>query len=65
MSELIEKIREKAVALKGAGDIPDDVLAVVGDARFVLVGEASHGTHEFYRCRSSADITNRLIAENG
>jgi erythromycin esterase-like protein len=32
-------------------------------ARFVLIGEASHGTHEFYRDR--AEITKRLIAEHG
>lgn len=31
--------------------------------RYVLVGEASHGTHEFYRER--AEITKRLIAEQG
>jgi Erythromycin esterase len=33
------------------------------DKRFVLLGEASHGTHEFYRER--AEITKRLIAERG
>jgi predicted phosphoribosyltransferase len=32
-------------------------------ARYVLLGEASHGTHEFYRER--AEITKRLIAELG
>jgi erythromycin esterase-like protein len=32
-------------------------------ARFVLIGEASHGTHEFYRAR--AEITKRLIDEAG
>ena len=32
-------------------------------ARYVLLGEASHGTHEFYRER--AEITKRLIAEAG
>jgi erythromycin esterase-like protein/predicted phosphoribosyltransferase len=32
-------------------------------ARHVLIGEASHGTHEFYRER--AEITKRLIAERG
>jgi erythromycin esterase-like protein len=41
----------------------DDLLAVVGDAHYVLIGEASHGTHEFYRDR--AEITKRLIAEKG
>jgi erythromycin esterase-like protein len=33
----------------------------IGEARFVLLGEASHGTHEFYRER--AEITKRLIIE--
>ena len=41
----------------------DDVLDRVGDARVVLLGEASHGTHEFYRDR--AEITRRLIDERG
>ena len=35
----------------------------VGDARFVLLGEASHGTHEFYEAR--AEITKMLIQEKG
>ena len=39
----------------------DELLELVGDARFVLIGEASHGTHEFYRIRS--EITKRLITE--
>lgn len=60
---LIETIRAKAVRLNGASDINDEILALVGDARFVLIGEASHGTHEFYQCR--AEITKRLIAEKG
>jgi erythromycin esterase-like protein len=41
----------------------DSLLDFIGDARFVLLGEASHGTHEFYRER--AQITKRLIAEKG
>jgi erythromycin esterase-like protein len=41
----------------------DDVLALVGDARVVLLGEASHGTREFYELR--AEITARLVAEHG
>jgi erythromycin esterase-like protein len=36
---------------------------LVGDARVVLLGEASHGTQEFYRER--AQITRRLIREKG
>ena len=41
----------------------DELFESIGDARFVLIGEASHGTHQFYRER--AEITKRLIAEKG
>jgi erythromycin esterase-like protein len=41
----------------------DSVLDLIGDRRFVLIGEASHGTHEFYQER--ARITRRLIDERG
>ncbi len=41
----------------------DALLERVGNARIVLIGEASHGTSEFYRLR--ARITQRLIAEMG
>ena len=39
----------------------DALLASIGSARVVLIGEASHGTHDFYRER--ARITQRLIEE--
>src|ERR671934_2635910 len=41
----------------------DRLLDAIADASIVLIGEASHGTHEFYRER--AFITERLIAEKG
>lgn len=41
----------------------DELFESIGDARFVLIGEASHGTHQFYRER--AEITKRLVAEKG
>jgi erythromycin esterase-like protein len=41
----------------------DPLLERIGDTRVVLLGEASHGTHEFYRKR--ARITRRLIEEKG
>lgn len=41
----------------------DDLLTRVGEARVVLIGEASHGTSEFYRMR--ARITQELIAHRG
>lgn len=47
------------------GDTMDykPLLDLVGDARFVLLGEASHGTSEFYSSR--AEITMRLVQEKG
>lgn len=41
----------------------DPLIDHIGDARFVLLGEASHGTHEYYTWRSK--ITLRLIQEKG
>lgn len=41
----------------------DALLAMAEDKQFVLLGEATHGTREFYRMR--ADITRRLISEQG
>jgi erythromycin esterase-like protein len=47
----------------GTPDDYDALLDRVGTRRFVLIGEASHGTHEFYRER--ARITRRLIDDLG
>jgi erythromycin esterase-like protein len=49
--------------LTGAREDYNKLLELIGDARLVLLGEASHGTHEFYRER--ARITKRLITEKG
>ena len=49
--------------LAGAAEDYDRIVDLVGDSRFVLLGEASHGTHEFYRER--AEITKRLVQEKG
>jgi erythromycin esterase-like protein len=57
----LDTIREKAVRLTDTSKAADEILDLVGEARFVLIGEASHGTHEFYKYR--AEITKRLIAE--
>lgn len=58
-----QAVRRAARPLTGhAGDY-DALLGRIGDARVVLLGEASHGTHEFYRER--ARITQRLVAEKG
>lgn len=60
---LIRNLRVVMRPLTGAAEDYDPLLNLIGDARFVLLGEASHGTHEFYRER--AQITKRLIREKG
>jgi len=56
-----EFVREIAQPLAGEARDYDALLQRIDDARLVLIGEASHGTHEFYFERSA--ITKRLIAE--
>jgi erythromycin esterase-like protein len=58
-----EVVRGAAHVLEGAGADYDSLLKLIGAARFALLGEASHGTHEFYRER--AEVTKRLIEERG
>lgn len=60
---LVQAIRNAAYLMQGAARDYDPLIDLVGDARFVLLGEASHGTHEFYDAR--AQITKRLIEEKG
>jgi erythromycin esterase-like protein len=62
MSErsVIEALQQEAHVLR-QDDPYDRVIEQIGDASIVLLGEATHGTREFYRFR--AEITKRLIAE--
>lgn len=60
---LASAVRRVAHPLTGNWDDFDPLVRMVGDARYVLIGEASHGTQEFYRTR--ALITQRLITEKG
>lgn len=60
---LKDVVRENAHVLVGAAEDYDPLIKMVGDAPLVLIGDASHGTHEFYRER--AQITKRLIKEKG
>jgi erythromycin esterase-like protein len=55
--------RAAADALAHAKDPYKALVDRVGNARVVLIGEASHGTHEFYRER--IEITQRLIEQKG
>lgn len=59
----LDAVRAAAHTLDGAGGGYDPLLELIGGARFCLLGEASHGTHEFYRER--AEMTKRLIREKG
>jgi erythromycin esterase-like protein len=60
---LTEGLRETAHRLTGASQDYDPLMDRIGNARLVLLGKASHGTHEFYHQR--AQITQRLIKEKG
>ncbi|MDB5871336.1 MAG: Erythromycin esterase [Ramlibacter sp.] len=59
--ELVRGLRQHLQALPGTSGDHDALLELIGPARFALLGEASHGTREFYRERIR--ITQRLIAE--
>ena len=56
-------VKKFAHPISGNSRDYDPLLKMIGDARFVLLGEATHGTHEFYRERAA--ITRRLIEEKG
>jgi erythromycin esterase-like protein len=59
----LNALRARLHPLDGHGPDYDPLLRRIGDARIVLLGEASHGTHDFYHER--ATITRRLIEEKG
>ena len=54
-----------SVAIDAPAGIPprETLDELIGDARVVLIGESSHGTHEFYEARAA--ITKWLIEEKG
>lgn len=60
IERMVEALRDAAVEINNATDL-DPLLERIGDARAVLLGEASHGTHEFYKWRTL--ISKRLIDE--
>ncbi len=57
-----EAIEKEMVAVKDENDF-DRLIQSVKDARVVMLGEASHGTEEFYQIRSY--ISQRLIKDHG
>jgi erythromycin esterase-like protein len=62
-AEVTVAIAAAAEPLRGAPEDYDSLMALIGDNRFVLLGESTHGTQEFYAER--ARLTRRLIEEKG
>ena len=60
-AHLSHLVRQHALPFSGDKRELDPLMDLIGDASFVLIGEASHGTHEFYKTR--IDLTTRLIEE--
>jgi erythromycin esterase-like protein len=64
VGEVPEAVHAIARPLRGAGDAElDEIAASVAERRIVMIGEASHGTHDFYAMRAA--ITRRLIEQHG
>ena len=61
VAHLVRECAEPLAAIDGGSF--DSLLERIGDARIVLLGEATHGTSEFYRTR--AELTKRLIRDRG
>jgi len=60
--EAVSAIRQGAYPLDSRNSL-DPLMERIGDSRIVMLGEASHGTHDYYNWRSY--ITRRLIEEKG
>lgn len=54
-------VQRESRPLQGSASDYDPILKLIHEARFCLLGEATHGTHEFYSDR--AEITKRLVKE--
>src|SRR5437868_13138094 len=58
----IDQIKKVSHKLETAADM-DSLIAEIGRAKYVLLGEASHGTHEYYTWRMH--LSKKLIEEHG
>jgi erythromycin esterase-like protein len=58
-----EVVRQHATVLSENPQIFEPLLGAIGNARFVLIGEATHGTREFYETR--AELTKTLVLQKG
>src|SRR5687767_7858154 len=61
-ASLAAQVAQLALPIRGPSDL-DPLIERIGDARYVLLGEASHGTSEYYTWRAA--ISTRLILEKG
>jgi erythromycin esterase-like protein len=59
----IESVRREALWFEPTAKGLHTLVEAIGNARLVLIGEATHGTHEFYATR--AELTKALIAQGG
>lgn len=62
-SQVSKQVRRHAVPFTGEKNELNSLMELIGESSFVLIGEASHGTHEYYKTR--IDLTKRLIEEKG
>lgn len=61
-AEISDLVSRVTTPLNDQSDL-DPLMKLIGDSKYVLLGEASHGTHEYYTWR--AKISKRLIEEKG
>ena len=59
---MLKAINKYAKPFNTTDDL-DPLIDAIGDAKYVLLGESSHGTSEFYSLR--AELSKRLIKEKG
>ena len=59
----LNQLRQYAIPLKAGNANYEALMSSIGDCRFVLLGEATHGTADFYRER--CQISRKLIEEKG
>src|SRR5881275_405112 len=62
VADLARQVAQRSLPLRGPDDL-DPLLERIGDAHYVLLGEASHGTAEYYTWRAA--LSRRLIEEKG
>jgi erythromycin esterase-like protein len=60
---MLEVVQREALWFEPTSGGLAPIVESIGDARLVLIGEATHGTHEFYGAR--AELTKALIERKG